>query len=113
MRLIQAAQAWGTEGFRDVLKAEIETTDVGELPLQQALRSGGYALDEKPTVLVNGAEERDGVVVARVGLFFASIDAGSCCADDPSPVEPYQEYCVLQLEIERSTGETQICLLDS
>ena len=113
MQLERAAGAWGTPGFSDILKAEIEGIAVGAWPLQQALRRGGYVLDETPTALINATEERGGVIVARVGLFFSSIDAGSCCADDPTPVEPYQEYCVLELEIEPVTGKTQVCLLDS
>jgi len=113
MQLERAAEAWGTPGFSDVLKTEIEGVAIEALPLQQALRRGGHVLDETRTALINATEERGGVIVARVGLFFSSIDAGSCCADDPTPVAAYQEYCVLQLEIEPTTGKTQVCLLDS
>lgn len=111
MRLTRAIRAWGTPGFRNELKAEIERIGIGELPLQRALTSGNYVLDEKPTVLINGVDEHDDVIIARVGLFFAGINAGSCCAGDPTPVEPHLEYCVIQFDIDRATGETQVTLL--
>lgn len=112
MKLCRAMQAWGTPAFRDVLGEEIRRLPVGELPLQQALRSGSFVLDEPPEVIVNGIDEYPDRLDVRIGLFFAAIDAGSCCADDPTTVEPHQEYCVIRLEIERATAETRIVLLD-
>ena len=113
MRLTRALRAWGSPGFRDELKADIERIDIGELPLQRALSSGNYVLDEKPTVMINGVDAHADVITARVGLFFSSVNAGSCCADDPTPVEPQHEYCVIQFDIDRATGETRVALLDT
>ena len=113
MKLTRTVRLSGTPKFRDALKKEIERMGIDELPLRQALHGGNFLLDEKPVVMVNGVDELQDTIVARVGLFFAGIDAGSCCANDPSPVQPHHEYCVIQLEIERATGETCITLLDS
>ncbi|MCP5413031.1 MAG: hypothetical protein H6961_00200 [Chromatiaceae bacterium] len=87
--------------------------DTAELPLQRALRYGNYVLDQPPTVIINGVDEREGAIVVRAGLFFAGVDAGSCCASDPTPVESHQEYCVLQLTIDPATGDARIELLDT
>lgn len=113
MRLTRAVRAWGTPGFRDELAAEIAGMDPAVLPLQRALRYGNYVLDQPPTVIINGVDERDGAIVVRAGLFFAGVDAGSCCASDPTPVESHQEYCVLQLTIDPTTGDARIELLDT
>ncbi|HPE81834.1 MAG: hypothetical protein R3E46_09720 [Sedimenticolaceae bacterium] len=112
MKLDKAVRAWGTPNFQEVLKDEIEQCAVDELPLSQALRYGNYVADEKPAIMVHRVEKRGSCIVARIGLFFAGIDAGSCCANDPTPVQPRHEYCVIQLEIEHDTGETKFRLID-
>ena len=112
MKLDKAVRAWGTPNFQEVLKDEIEQCAVEELPLSQALRYGNYVADEKPAIMVHRVEKRGSCIVARIGLFFAGIDAGSCCANDPTPVQPRHEYCVIQLEIEHDTGETKFRLID-
>ena len=113
MKLKRAVQAWGSPAFRDELKAELETLGVNDLPLQRALSSGNYVLDQKPMAMINAVEEHDGAIVARVGLFFAGMDVGSCCVNDPTPVEPHDEYCELRLSIDPATGDTRVTLLDS
>ncbi len=112
MKLDKAVGAWGTPQFQDVLKEEIERRAVDELPLSQALRHGNYVADERPAVMIHRVEQQGPFIVARVGLFFAGIDAGSCCANDPTPVQPHHEYCVVHLEIEYATGETEVRLID-
>ena len=112
MKLDKAVRAWGTPNFQEVLKDEIEQCAVDELPLSQALRYGNYVADERPAVMLHRVEQRGSFIVARIGLFFAGIDAGSCCANDPTPVQPRHEYCVIQLEIEHDTGETKFRLID-
>ncbi len=113
VKLPRSIQAWGTPDFGDELKAELGSLDAEQWPLQQALCSGNYVLDEPPTVMINGVDEHEDAIVVRVGLFFAGINAGSCCNNDPTPVEPHSEYCVVQLTIDRATGETGIALLDT
>lgn len=113
MKFTKAIRALGTEELRRVLKDEIAQLDVGELPLQRALRSGSYLCDEKPTVMINGIEDHGDRIVARVGVFFTGVDAGSCCANDPTAVEPQEEYCVLRFDIERESGEAMVSLDES
>ena len=112
MRLANAAGAWGTPKFREVLKDEIEHLAVGEFPLARALQFGNFLADERPTVMINSIEDRGDHIAVRMGLFFAGINAGACCADDPTPVDPHHEYCVVQMQIDLATGEAQAHLMD-
>ena len=108
MRLANAAGAWGTPKFREVLKDEIEHLAVSELPLARALHFGNFLADERPTVMINSIEDRGDHIAVRMGLFFAGINAGAGCADDPTPVEENNEYCELLFRIDRHTGTTEV-----
>lgn len=112
MRLAKSIKAWGTAKFREVLKDEIEHLMISEFPLAQALQFGNFVADERPAVMINSIEDRGDHVAVRVGVFFAGINAGACCADDPTPVESHHEYCVVQMEVDMATGETQARLAD-
>ena len=112
MRFTSAVGAWGTAKFREVLKDEIEQLAVSEFPLAQALQFGNFVADERPTVMINSIEDRGDHVAVRVGLFFAGINSGACCADDPTSVESHQEYCVVQMQIDLASGEAQVRLIE-
>lgn len=112
MRLAKSVRAWGTPKFREVLKDEIEHLAISEFPLAQALQSGNFFADERPTVMINSIEDRGDHVAVRVGLFFAGINAGACCADDPTPVESHQEYCVVRMQVDLAAGVAQSHLVD-
>jgi len=104
IRLSDSLRAWNTPAFDAVLKRELECA-AAELPLQQAVTATSVALDDKVSVMVLGSEEAGGAIRVRVGVFFAGIVGGCNCADDPTPVEPQNEYCELQILIDRATGE--------
>lgn len=109
IRLPESVKAWGSPGFNEVLKGEIERLDPSQLPLQQGLTFGSHALDEF-SVMVISAAERSGCIHARVGLFYTGILGGCNCADDPTPVEPQNEYCEAILAIDRTTAEASATL---
>ena len=110
-KLADSLHAWGTPDFKRILKSEIEQLDASQLPLQQGLSIGSYALDNKLNVIVIDAAEAEGHIRAKVGIFYTSIIAGCSCADDPTPVDENNEYCVVQLDINTSTAETTLTLL--
>jgi hypothetical protein len=110
--LRESVRAWGTPEFQEVLKREIEGLDASQLPLQQGLTTGSYALDEGRRVIVIGVRERLADVRVRAGIFYTSLIAGCSCADDPTPVEPQNEYCEVQIDIDTETGEAVIALAD-
>ncbi len=103
--------AWDTPAFREVLQAEIEQLDVRQLPLQQGLSQSSYALDDHIRVVIISVAGEAHVIRATAGIFYAGIIPGCSCADDPSPVHEYAEYCEVRLDIDRQTAETVIRLL--
>lgn len=109
LHLPEAAKAWGTPVFAATLKAELASRGA-ELPLQQAACATSAVADDRIEALLLGAAENGGRIDAKVGVFFAGIVAGCSCADDPTPVEPVQEYCELLLSIDPATGATTVSL---
>lgn len=110
--LPRSLAAWGSSAFAAVLKDELEAQDVVCLPLQRGLSTGSVVLDDGFSVMVLAMIERADVVGARLGVFFSSIVAGCSCADDPSPVEAQNEYCELNLVIDRATAAASATLAD-
>jgi hypothetical protein len=110
IRLTKALNAWGTPEFEGALKQEIEQMDAAQLPLQQGLTTGSYALDGHKAMIIDVSEET-GLIRVKAGIFYSGIIAGCSCADDPTPVNEESEYCVVQLDIDKHTAETTIALL--
>ncbi len=111
IRLTESLNAWGTPEFEDILKKETEQLDAGQLPLQQGLSTGSYAIADKLNVMIIGVSEEAGLIHVKAGIFYSGIIAGCGCADDPTPVNEESEYCVVQLDIDKQTAETTIALL--
>lgn len=109
IRLPESRDAWGTPEFNAVLKREVEALSIDQLQLQQGLVFTSYVVDEPCKVRVISADDSEGMIRAKIGVFYRGIIAGCSCADDPSPVEPMNEYCELLLELNKHTGETSIC----
>ncbi len=110
-QLTKALNAWGTPDFEGILRKEIEQLGAAHLPLQQGLSTGSYALDNKLQVMIIGVSEDAGFIHAKAGIFYTGILTGCACADDPTPVNEESEYCVVQLDISKSTAETTVALL--
>lgn len=109
----RALAAWGTPAFSAALKEEIERLDPQLLPLQQALARSSCVAPDPPTAMVISAEASDDRIRARAGIFYAGIIAGCSCADDPTPVDTINEYCEIEIAINRASGEATITLLPS
>jgi len=111
IRLSKALSAWGTPDFNDILKKEIEQMDVENLPLQHGLSTGSYAMDNNLRVMIISASEQTNSIRAKVGIFYSGVIAGCSCADDPTPIDEYNEYCEVQVDINKITAETTVTLL--
>lgn len=111
IRLSKTLNAWGTPGFEGVLKEEIEQLDAEQLPLQQGLSTSSYALDNKVKVRIISTSGSASFIHAKIGIFYTGIIAGCSCADDPTPINENNEYCEVQLEINKITAETAVALL--
>jgi hypothetical protein len=110
LRLSKSLGAWGTPDFNAVLKGELEQLGAEQLPLQQGLSAGSYALDTRLSVMIIAVSEQAGVIRAKAGIFYTGMVAGCNCADDPTPVEEHSEYCEVEVEIDRTTAAATVVL---
>ena len=111
MRLPKSLSAWGSPGFKDVFKQEIEQLDGQHLPLQQGLTVSSHVTDRPIQVMVLSLTEEPARISIKAGIFYTGVIAGCNCADDPSPIDEQNEYCVVQLDIDRLTAQTTVTLL--
>jgi len=110
INLDQALRAWGSPQFEVVLRQEIAQFAV-QLPLQQGLSTGNYVTADPITVSIIGVVDLEKVIRVHAGIFYQSVIGGCSCADDPTPVSEINEYCVVQLDIDRATAATAVALV--
>jgi hypothetical protein len=111
IRLPDSLRAWRSPDFKAVLKHEIEQLGAARLPLQSGLTTSSHVLDTPIEAMIIGVTDEPGSIGVKVGIFFSGIIAGCNCADDPTPVEPQNEYCELRLAIDKSTATATVTLL--
>ena len=111
IRLSSALHAWGTSDFDDAFRQELMQLSIDQLPLQKAISMGNYVIDEPITVMNINAVETAEAVQVRAGIFFQTVIAGCNCADDPTPASSINEYCVIQLDIDKSTSAVSVNLI--
>ncbi|HEX8986359.1 MAG TPA: hypothetical protein VF816_00240 [Rhodocyclaceae bacterium] len=102
--LPRAAAAWPSEQFAAVLKEELEQLPPAALPLQAGLSGSSYALGDRFSVMVISAAADESEIRARIGVFYEGLTVGCNCADDPTPIEPQNEYCEVDLIVDRASG---------
>ena len=113
INLPNSLAAWNTPEFNNTLKTELLKLETSQLPLQQAMRQSSYVSNSDFSVSILSSHESGTDIIAKTGIFFTGIIAGSCCSDDPTPVDELQEYCELELKINKDTAEVVITLLGS
>lgn len=101
IKLPKALTAWQSTDFTAVLKEEIEQLDAEMLPLQQGMSQSSYI----------SVADKAGFIRVKAGIFYSGVIAGCNCADDPSPIDEQPEYCEVEFEIDKATGETIVRLL--
>jgi hypothetical protein len=111
INLTNALKAWGSPGFESALKEEIQALDAAALPLQQGLAQSSHVGNEAFSPVIISIQEALDRILVKTGIFYSGIIAGSCCADDPTPVCEQTEYCELLLEIDKASGDTRITLV--
>ena len=111
IKLAKALNAWGTPEFEAVLKDEIQSMNAGQLPLQDGLSQTSYVVEEPINVMILNVSESAGIIHAKTGVFYAGIIAGSCCADDPTPVCEQTEYCEMQFDIDKKSAVSTVTIL--
>ncbi len=111
IQLTQSLNAWGSPAFDSILKQEIVQLGAGQLPLQQGLSTSSHALDDKLDAMIISVVEEAGFLRVKAGIFYTGIIAGCSCADDPTPNDEHNEYCVVRLDIDKVMAETTVTLL--
>lgn len=111
IQLHKSLNAWSTPEFETVLKQEIEQLDAACLPLQQGLSVSSHVTDRPFQVMIISVREDSGTIRVKAGIFYTGVIAGCSCADDPTPVDELNEYCVVRLDIDRATANTTVTLL--
>jgi len=112
IKLANALNAWGTQEFEAVLKDEIQNLDTGLLPLQDGLSQTSYVVDDAISVIILNVTETLDVIHVKTGVIYAGINAGSCCADDPTPVCEQTEYCEMQFDINKITAASTVNVIN-
>ena len=112
IRLEKSLSAFGTPDFAAVLKHELSQLTIDQLPLQQGLSVGSYVIDAPVTVVNVSAADMVETLRVKAGIFYRGVIAGCSCADDPTPVSDTNEYCEIQLDIDKSTAFTRVALLE-
>ena len=111
LRLDNVLKSLKSSNFKEIVRKEIEQLNPDLLPLQQGMSQGSHVAEEPFKAIVIGYSEEQNYVILKVGIFYSSIIAGCSCADDPTPVDINQEYCVLKFQISKETGVTEVTLL--
>ena len=109
--LTRSVNYWGSPGFEDAFKVEVGALNNEQLPLQQGLTQSSYVSDSNFNVVILNSSETTTAIHVKTGIFYAGIIAGSCCSDDPTPMNEQAEYCEVEFDIDKSTAETKITLL--
>jgi hypothetical protein len=110
LKLTDSLKAWGTSDFEIALKEEIQKLDHSILPLQEGLLQSSHVSDAKISVVILKVSEAPDSICVKTGIFYAGIIAGSCCADDPTPITENTEYCEVLFNINRITAKTVVTL---
>lgn len=110
--LPRAFAAWPSPAFAETLAREVEALDPGRLPLQAALASSSAVAAGEFTVMILGVTDDDQTIYAKAGIFYAGITAGCSCADDPTPLDEQNEYCVVRIAIDKRSAEARIALVE-
>ncbi len=108
IRLDKSLLVGGTPDFANVLKQEIAQLGADHLPLQQGLIHGNYVTTDPISVMIIGVAETGNAIRIRAGIFYQGVMGGCSCADDPSPASASNEYCEVQLDIDKTTAMTTI-----
>lgn len=111
LNLVLIRDAWETADFTRICKQVVQALPEQELPLQQALtRSSQVSRSPRNAVVLHTARNTE-YLQLKVGVFYSGVVAGSCCSDDPTPLDEEPEYCELQFNIQPSDGMATVQLL--
>jgi hypothetical protein len=107
-KLLISVRDWNTEAFARTLKNELEHLPAGTLPLDKGVAQGGMVDDSNVTATILHTDEDEHTIQAKVGIFFTEIVINCGCGDVPMETNV---YCVLQISIDKTTGQAEFEVL--
>lgn len=113
IQLHKSLTAFGSQDFKKILKEEIQQLDTSLLPLQEGLSQTSYVSEGAIEAVILNTLETEESIRVKASIFYSGINAGSCCADDPTPVDEQTENCVMQFDINKQTAETKVTVMDN
>ena len=113
IKLPDSVKKWGSAAFEKTFRNEFGSLDSEQLPLQQGLMQSSHVSDSGFSVVVLNSSDTSNTICVKTGIFYNGVIAGSCCSDDPTPLNEQTEYCELYIEISKSTAEAKITLLST
>ena len=111
MLLDKALLAWGTPDFEVVLKHEIARLGAPHLPLHQGLSTGNHVAEGAITVTIISVAEMDNAIRVKAGIFYRSVHGGCSCGGDPVTASEIDEYCEVQIDIDKVAATTTVFLV--
>jgi hypothetical protein len=108
--LLNSLRDWNTHAFRLTLKSELEHLPSGTLPLDKGVAQGGFVDDNNISATILSVTDTEAEIKARVGIFFTEIVINCGCGDHPMPTNA---YCEMQLNIDKTTAQTEFKLLQN
>ena len=110
IQLNKAMSAWGTPEFEQILKQGL-AQEADCLPLQQGLSTGNYVSDTPITVSIHSIVEMEDMIRVRAGIFYQGVIGGCSCTDDPTPISDINEYCEVQIVIDKVNAAATVTLV--
>ena len=111
IKLTNSLNAWGLPAFENTFRDEVGALDNEQLPLQQGLMQSSHVSDSGFSVVILNSSDTSKFIHVKTGVFYSGVIAGSCCSDDPTPLNEQTEYCEMRFEISKLTAETKITLI--
>lgn len=106
--LDKSLATWGSDDFKNVLKAEIESLEHKHLPLHLAICQGGQVEASKISALINSSCEENNQIIVQIGIFFNEVTAGCNCSDEPAIDNT---YCDIEVHIDSKSAATTFTLI--
>lgn len=107
--------AWQNQAEAPILKQalteELNQFDKTQLPLQSGLTQGSWVVDQPIQLMILDQQSTTQTLTIKALVFYSSLNAGSCCENDPSPNCELTETITVLLQISRQDALTQVRLL--
>lgn len=110
--LPKSLEAWDTPVFEVTVKGELPTLG-NELPLQQGLSAGSFAVAESVEVMIISQTADKDFIRIKTGLFYKSLMPGCACSGDPTVEDTQNEHVTVLVTINRKTAEAVFQCLEA